>query len=222
MDRPQSAVSDISVSHTVSTELQPALTDAAFRDPPQTPATFSSTLLNPSRDLEGISGWLLPVAIGLVISPLMILNNTVKNNLPVLTNPRLHAFLETHPALEGLIVFEIATNLIFIAVLVGLNVLFFKKKRSFPTYMILYLCLHPHRRCGRRDCGSCSYAVGGGFGSATVDYPFFSCRLDLDSVSSRFAQGEGHIRALIHAVQTSAAACGLRAGVQQFRGLKEK
>jgi hypothetical protein len=142
VDRPQSAVSDISVSHTVSTELRPALTDSAFRDPPQTPATFSSTLLNPSRDLEGISGWLLPVAIGLVISPLMILNNTVTNNLPVLTNPRLHAFLETHPAIEGLIVFEIATNLIFIAVLVALNVLFFKKKRSFPTYMILYLCLH--------------------------------------------------------------------------------
>jgi hypothetical protein len=82
------------------------------------------------------------VGIGLVISPLMILNNTVTHNLPVLTNPRLHAFLETHPALEGLIIFEIATNLIFIAVLVALNVLFFKKKRSFPTYMIFYLCLH--------------------------------------------------------------------------------
>lgn len=116
--------------------------DAESKDARQTPRTFSSPLLEFRRDLEGLSGWLVLVGIGLVISPLMILSNTVTHNLPVLTNPRLHAYLETHPALEGLIIFEIATNLIFIAVLVALNILFFRKKRSFPTYMIFYLCLH--------------------------------------------------------------------------------
>jgi hypothetical protein len=142
VNRSQSLATEVSIPHAASTEVQPAFADAGMNDAPQNPTIFSSALPDSRRDLEGLSGWLVLVAIGLVISPLMILSNTVTNNLPVLTNPRLHAFLETHPSLEGLIVFEIATNLIFVAVLVALNFLFFKKKRSFPTYMILYLCLH--------------------------------------------------------------------------------
>jgi hypothetical protein len=106
------------------------------------PLPFSSTLLDSDRHLEGLFGWLILVGIGVVISPFVILSTTVSTNLPLFTSTANQAFLSTHPAVEGLIVFEIATNLIFVALLAFLNFLFFKKKRSFPTYMILYLILH--------------------------------------------------------------------------------
>ncbi len=106
------------------------------------PLPFSSVLLDSDRHLEGLSGWLILVGIGLVISPLVILGSTLVANLPLVSSASYKAFLETHPAVEGLIFFEIATNVIFVAILAALNFLFFKKKRSFPTYMILYLVLH--------------------------------------------------------------------------------
>ncbi len=105
------------------------------------PASFQPTLLDSDRHLEGISGWLILVAIGLVFSPLLILGRTLATNVPLFANVHYHEFLEAHPALEGLILFEIATNLIFVAFLLALNFLFFTKKRAFPTYMILYLAL---------------------------------------------------------------------------------
>jgi hypothetical protein len=52
--------------------------------------------------------------------------------------PRYQQFLETHRVLHGMILFEIITNLIFVIVLIGLNYLFFKRRRSFPSFMILY------------------------------------------------------------------------------------
>lgn len=106
------------------------------------PLPFSTTLLDADRHLEGLSGWLILVGFGLVVSPFLILGSTVVSNLPLVTNVVYKAFLDTHPAVEGLIVFEIATNFIFVAILAALNFLFFKKKRSFPTYMMLYLILN--------------------------------------------------------------------------------
>ena len=108
---------------------------------PDNSALFQPALLDSDRHLEGISGWLILVAIGLVLSPLIILGRTLSVNLPLLTNASYHDFLAAHPALEGMIAFEIATNLIFVAILVALNFLFFTRKKAFPTYMILYLAL---------------------------------------------------------------------------------
>jgi Protein of unknown function (DUF2569) len=102
-------------------------------------APFSDALLDADRHLEGIGGWLIMMAIGLVLAPFVILTNTVSTNVRILTTQRYQQFLEGHPALHGMILFEIITNFIFVAVLAGLNYLFFKKKRSFPTFMILYL-----------------------------------------------------------------------------------
>jgi len=102
---------------------------------------FSRTLLNDDSYLEGLGGWLILVGLGLVISPVVILGTTIAGNVALLTNSDSRAFLETHPVLEGLIVFEIISNLIFVALLGALNFLFFTKKHSFPTYMILYLAL---------------------------------------------------------------------------------
>jgi hypothetical protein len=102
---------------------------------------FSGTLPNAHSHLEGLGGWLMLAGLALVISPLVILGTTIAGNVPLLTNSDSRAFLQTHPILEGLIVFEIISNLIFVALLGALNFLFFTKKHSFPTYMILYLAL---------------------------------------------------------------------------------
>ena len=132
------AASEVSVV-APSSELQQASVIAPTRS--QESVSFSSTLLDAGSNLEGLSGWLVLVGLGLVVSPFMILARTFSTNVPLLTNPRYHAFLEIHRAVEAMIVFEVVSNLIFVALLVGLNFLFFKKKRAFPTYMILYLIL---------------------------------------------------------------------------------
>lgn len=124
------------------TEPAPLFSSAVPAGADTVPLPFSSILLDSDRHLEGLSGWLILVGFGLVISPFLILGSTVVSNLPFVTNVMYRAFLNTHPAVEGLIVFEIATNFIFAAILAALNFLFFKKKRSFPTYMILYLILN--------------------------------------------------------------------------------
>lgn len=105
------------------------------------PALFSETLFDSDRHLEGLSGWLIFMGISLVVAPFSILVGMAKN-IPLVVEQRYQPFLESHPALHGLILFEIATNLIFVAILAALNYLFFRKKRSFPTYMVLYLSVH--------------------------------------------------------------------------------
>ncbi len=105
-------------------------------------ALFAGTLLDADRNLEGLGGWLILSGIGLILSPFVLLVAVAKSNLPLLTDVRYQPYLEKHPAIHGLALFEVATNLCFIAVLGALNYLFFKKKRAFPTYMILYLTFH--------------------------------------------------------------------------------
>lgn len=93
------------------------------------------------HDLEGIAGWLILVAIGLALSPLLVVRTIVSVNLPFLTADRNNPFLQSHPGLVGLIGFELITNLVFIALLLALNWLFYCKKKSFPTFMICFYVL---------------------------------------------------------------------------------
>ena len=106
------------------------------------PSPFAGTLLDLDRDLEGLSGWLILVGIGLVVSPFMILSSTLGTHLPILIGAQHREFLRTHPGLHALIAFVAITNLVFVAVLAALNYLFFTKKRSFPTFIILYFVFH--------------------------------------------------------------------------------
>ena len=106
------------------------------------PVLFASSLLDADSHLEGIGGWLILVGISLVCTPFIMLGSLAIANFPLLTNPSYQPFLEKYPAVHGLILFEIASNLCFVAVLAALNYLFFKKKRAFPTFMILYLVFH--------------------------------------------------------------------------------
>jgi hypothetical protein len=106
------------------------------------PAPFSRTLLDETSHLEGIGGWLILVAIGLVLSPFIILGLTLFTLVPVLTMDRVQPFLQSHPAVHALIILEVATNLIFVLLLLWINYLFFSRKKAFPSFMVFYLCFH--------------------------------------------------------------------------------
>jgi hypothetical protein len=115
--------------------------EAAGAAPPAEAPLFSSTFAA-GNDLEGLSGWLILVGLGLVISPFAILATTLSTHLPFFSDSRYQAFLASHLGLAALIDFEVITNIVFVIGLVALNYLFFTKRRSFPTYMILYLASH--------------------------------------------------------------------------------
>lgn len=106
--------------------------------PPPVPL-FNS--LSTAQDLEGLSGWLIFVALGLVVSPFRILYTLFGADLPVLLGAKYQPYLAQHPALEGLLVFEVITNIVLFTAVLSLLFLFFKKKKGFPTYMIIYLVL---------------------------------------------------------------------------------
>jgi hypothetical protein len=89
--------------------------------------------------LSGIGGWLIAVAFGLVISPIAMLHTIFTVDYPVLSDPNYQGVLAEHPALHGLISFEIVINGVLVAAVLYLNFLFFAKKRKFPPAIIAYL-----------------------------------------------------------------------------------
>lgn len=93
------------------------------------------------ENLSGIGGWLILIALSLIVSPFVLLAGVLREG-SLLTNPRLTGYLQAHTGLHLIVLFEIATNIIFLFLLLALNFLFFTKKRAFPTYMMLYLGLH--------------------------------------------------------------------------------
>jgi hypothetical protein len=93
------------------------------------------------EDLNGIGGWLILPAIGLAIAPFVALYIIFMVDLPVLTDSKYQEVLTRHPALPGLLIFEIIANAFFLAGSLGLNFLFYKKKRVLPTCMIAYLII---------------------------------------------------------------------------------
>jgi hypothetical protein len=113
---------------------------AAPEYPPKAdePAAAAVPSFLPFEDLDGIGGWLILPAIGLVVSPFVILHALFTANIPILFGDKYQPFLNSHPAFTGLLIFEVITNIVLIAALAGLNYLFFTKRKSLPTYMILY------------------------------------------------------------------------------------
>jgi hypothetical protein len=86
----------------------------------------------PYPHLEGIGGWLFWIAFSLGITPVFVVRNAVRIELPHLIHPtRGVEFLTWSLFLTG--------SLAVLAVLIALNGLFYSKKRAFPPAMIAYL-----------------------------------------------------------------------------------
>jgi len=91
--------------------------------------------------LEGLGGWLILVAIQLLLAPLLIMFTIFTVDIPLLFGVRARDYLSLHQGLTAVVTFETLTNIVFLFLLGFLIVLFFRKKRSFPTYMIFFYVL---------------------------------------------------------------------------------
>ena len=93
--------------------------------------------------LRGLGGWLVPVAIGLCLRPLQSVLGLVQmapalsaDTWSLLTDPSGVAY---HPMWAPMLLFEVATNVIFAVASVLLLVLFFQRRRQFPRAFMALL-----------------------------------------------------------------------------------
>jgi hypothetical protein len=99
---------------------------------------FSSPMFDLSERPEGIGGWLILVALGLLVGPLFLLSAIVKDAV-FLTSPRRALVGQLIPGLPALVGLEMLSSLALLAGSVVLLVLFFGKKRVFPRAYQVFL-----------------------------------------------------------------------------------
>jgi hypothetical protein len=93
----------------------------------------------PSNAPRGIGGWLILPAIGLIVSPLMMLL-TLYNNLSVLNT--LSAVEGRYPGLRAAIISEILITAGMLGFQVYVAVLFFKTSRELPKMITILLAVN--------------------------------------------------------------------------------
>ena len=106
--------------------------------------SFGLTMAEPDvQDLKGIGGWLILVAVGLCLQPLLLLKALSENATAfkpdtwgVLTTPGTSAY---HPLWAPLLVAETGVNLVLVAWSGVLLYFFFSKGRRFPRMVIVYM-----------------------------------------------------------------------------------
>lgn len=106
-----------------------------------------------SREVEtqgpsGIGGWLILVAIGLIMSPFALLASLLLQYLPIYTSGTWQSLTAPssefyHPLWGPILIFETIATSIFLVLAVALLVLFFRKSRSFPKFFIILAIAHP-------------------------------------------------------------------------------
>lgn len=107
----------------------------------------SATTGQRHRKVYGLGGWLILVAIGVILSPIKLGALLFQVHLPLfqdgtwdlLTVPGSEHY---HPLWAPLLIFEIVCNLGFIAAYIVQAVLFFRKSRSFPKIYIVVALLN--------------------------------------------------------------------------------
>jgi hypothetical protein len=106
----------------------------------QPPLPPASSTHPPGYDpnLDGIAGWLILVAIGLVVSPFRILYMAVAVDGAFLFGAKNQAYLSSHHASALLIASELILNLVSLALILICNYLFFAKKKAFAGFIISF------------------------------------------------------------------------------------
>ncbi len=113
-------------------------------------SALAEPLLKPNIDisipdvdspLRGIGGWLILVGIALISIPLQHVYSLVHYILPLLTSDRYAFMFLRYPALKPLVMCELIVSLVFLAYMVMLNVLFYRKMRPFPYLYIVYISM---------------------------------------------------------------------------------
>lgn len=102
------------------------------------PALAAEPFSPAQKDLRGIEGWLILVAIGLGLEPLGLLLS-VGGTLLALMSPMSRDLISAHPGVARLLMLSAAIDAIFIVALIVLNMLFYGKKKSFPRWAIGFL-----------------------------------------------------------------------------------
>ncbi len=111
---------------------------ASSMESPQSGSVDAPQMFTVRSDLNGIGGWLILVALGLAIVPFNSLHGMYRDFRLLFGGSR--AVLESFHGLAALILFEAITNTIFFFSLIGLNILFYRKSKAFPGWMITFLC----------------------------------------------------------------------------------
>lgn len=140
------AIKSLQKLRSLAPQLETPMPTGGLSDPPGGSAPSPAT---PERDASGpvgLRGWLVLVALGLIVTPVR-LGAFVATTFPpilqdgtweLLTTPGSDAY---HPLWAPMLVFEFAANTAFIAAALVLLVLFFKRSRRFPVLFIAFLAV---------------------------------------------------------------------------------
>lgn len=120
------------------TNLCPRCSGTFGVEPAESRVSDAPRMFDVRSDLNGIAGWLILVAVGLAIAPFNSLHGMYRDFRLLFGSSRWA--LESFHGLAALILFEAITNTIFFFSLIGLNVLFYRKSKLFPGWMITFLC----------------------------------------------------------------------------------
>jgi hypothetical protein len=112
---------------------------AGHDQPASSVATPNST---PQKNLTGLTGWLILPALGLLYQPLHLIYAIFSVNLPFFYNSNYQNTIAQYPTLRSLGVYELLVNIAFLAALIYLNILFYKKKKVLPRYFIGYYIIN--------------------------------------------------------------------------------
>lgn len=113
---------------------------------PQTVAPKADVAAPPALQPRGIGGWLILPALALIITPIRMGFEFVRDFLPVLDSDA-WALLATpgsalyHPLWAPLVVFELIANVVMFSFTLWLLVLFFRESKRVPVLYILWLLL---------------------------------------------------------------------------------
>lgn len=104
------------------------------------PAVSIDSLSIEQRNLKGIAGWLILVAINLALAPLGLLF-ALASDLLLLKSGQIQVLLAAHPAVSAVLMFDAICDVALVAALIVLNVLFYGKKKTFPRWFIIFLAI---------------------------------------------------------------------------------